>query len=141
MNMTKIQIVLGLLLVVVVAFIAPGCVSGNKAVPSTTIKWKPTTGEAEIIAPKNSTLEGFEIVRSGTNVSIRLQKGSFANDPDVVGQSYAGQAAIFQAGANLAGQAIQTGLSIGMGRIPAVAPPVLNITNTAPIITTNNITK
>jgi outer membrane biogenesis lipoprotein LolB len=93
-------------------FLLTACVAGNKVVPSTKIKWKPATGQVEIIAPKNSVLENFEIQRSGSNVVIKLQKGSFANDPEVVNQSYSGQAAIFQAGFNSAIEAIKVATEI-----------------------------
>jgi hypothetical protein len=114
---------------VVAALVLAGCVAGNKAVPSTTIKWNPTTGQVDITAPKNSTLKGFEITRSGTNVSIKLTEGSFANDPDVVGQSYAGQAAMLREGLAIGQRAIETGIALGTGRLPPAQPPPVVITN------------
>lgn len=80
-----------------------GCVS----VPRTMIKGNMTTGEFQIAAPKDGTLEGFQLTRlTNGAIQITIQKHTVRMSPEVIQQTAAGQAQIIQATSQGVGAAL-----------------------------------
>jgi hypothetical protein len=86
--------------VLLAALIAPlaltGCATGNRAVPGNHIKGSIAGQPFEIQNPKNTLMEGVSLThQSGTNsFTLRIDKLSSTNDPQVIDKAYAGQAAV-----------------------------------------------
>jgi starvation-inducible outer membrane lipoprotein len=80
-----------------------GCIH----VPQTLIKGDMNKGTFSIAAPKDGTLEGFQLVRltNGT-LQITVQRHTVRMNPDVIQQTAAGQAQIIQATAQGVGAAL-----------------------------------
>ena len=85
------------------AVLLTGCVN----VPRTLISGDMSKGTFSIAAPKDGTLEGFQLVRMTNGaIQISVQRHSVRMNPDVIAQTAAGQAQIIHATAQGVGAAI-----------------------------------
>jgi hypothetical protein len=76
-----------------------GCATGNRAVPGNRIVMTIAGQPVSIENPKNTTLKGASLTYiSGTNsLVLQIDELVSTNDPEVIGEAYAGQVAVTRA--------------------------------------------
>lgn len=108
-----------------ICVMAIGCVN----VPKTLISGDMNTGKFSISAPKDGTLEGFQLTRlTNGAIQITVQRHTVRMNPDVIQQTAAGQAQLIQATGQTVGQA----LGEAMARFAQVNGVKAPKTNTPP---------
>jgi hypothetical protein len=83
----------------VAALALAGCATGNRVVPGNRITLTIAGQPVTIENPKNTTLKGASLeYHSGTNsITLRIDELVSTNDPEVIGEAYAGQVAVTRA--------------------------------------------
>lgn len=77
------------------ALLATGC--KTNPVPANTISIVTPRGKYNIGTPKNNNIEGFDAsVDTNGTVSVKFDKWTSTNDPQVVDKAYAGQALVLK---------------------------------------------
>jgi len=74
-----------------------GCTSVSQAVPKTKIRGDLKSGKFSVEAPKNASINGFELSYSTNETRIKFTEYKAEMDPNVVEQSGKAQAAIITA--------------------------------------------
>lgn len=88
-----------LLCVLSASVVISGCSTprGNEAVPSSTLKIPTPAGVAELVLPKDQSIERLHYERTGTNIVVDLHNVRAHNSPDVVSAGWSGAYAAYQA--------------------------------------------
>ncbi|HEY1170248.1 MAG TPA: hypothetical protein VGH19_02655 [Verrucomicrobiae bacterium] len=80
-----------------VGVVCTGCTSVSQAVPKTRISGDLKSGKFSVEAPKNASINGFELSYSTNETRIKFTEYKAEMDPNVVEQSGKAQAAIITA--------------------------------------------
>lgn len=85
-----------IILLIALSLLAAGC--QGPGVPETRINLGLSNGTTgNFVFPKNVKIEGFELRRTGEEVSLTFDRYEAKNDPNVIGASAEGTAAIIEA--------------------------------------------